>query len=250
MTSATIRSRPVPAGLRAPTLFLLNRSGKAVWWFVPVNLVMYLAVVVPRMTSRGESAGYSIWETFASAGPVGILLAMGAMSGLFLPALLAQGLTRRRFAEASALALAVGSVVCALFVGLGFVVEAWVYSLAGWTGQPIQARVLEAPWKAPALLLGYAARYLLFGLTGMFASWSFLRYGRWVGIALLPATVGLPTALAWALLAVRPGAGVDLLSGLVVTSPLGVTLALATGTILFLLTRELLSSLPLRPQAS
>lgn len=100
-----------------------------VWGLAAVGF----AVVMTAISRWGE-LDRSLWNEAVAGWQRWPLLAAGVMTAVtFAPMFIAHGVTRRRLASSSAIAMVVLSVLGGLFLGAGYVAERWVFRAQGWT---------------------------------------------------------------------------------------------------------------------
>lgn len=252
MMTASIDQAP-PAGsvrptdLIAPARWLLGRQLAITRWFIGLVAFVMFALAQPLIARFGGELGFSLWENFAANGPGWFLLAMGATAASqYLPVLVAQGVTRGRFAVAAALALAAGAVVLGVMVALGFMVEAWLYARSGWEYNLLQGHLFDSYSQLPIVVAEYAVRFLLFGVVGLLIGYGYYRVGGWWGTLLLLFTLIVPLAFGIILLSQEVTAfnsGWQVL-GEVTATGLGLTLLYTL--VLVVVARALLATVPIR----
>ncbi len=251
MTSPIVSSRSLrsaPASNLVPTaLWLLNRQLDIVWWFLGLVVVVF-AVSLPAIGRAGEPLPLSIWEAFAGNGPGWFLMAMGATAvSTYLPTVVAHGVTRRRFALSTTLALAACAAVLAVVVVIGYQYETAVYRRVSWDHVLLGSHMFGSTDQLHLVMAEYWVRYLLFGLVGVLSGYGFYRVGGWWGTALLPLTTLLPLAIGSRLL----GQGTEVLSvpewlAYMSATPSGALLTIGFMAVLFVVIRALLATVPLR----
>jgi hypothetical protein len=256
MTTTDARP-PAPARAASPVVrtgraFLRIQLHLALWlWGIVAAIWVVLTVVLSRVEGSAEGSaggsaggpGVSTWSS-VDQGPRWFLFAMALiMVTGYLPAHVANGMTRRSFTTALGVVLAVTSAGYAVLWTLGRAVERAVFEARGWPTGPQSSDVAAAD--GPLLLLGLASlvTFAVYAASGMLVGATYYRGGAWWGTLTLPLTVG-PVLLAELVVSggrlrdVLPGAwavdGVPLAAGL---GPL-LLLAAALGTAAHLVIRD------------
>lgn len=239
-----------PTDVLAPARWLLGKQLAITRWFIGLVAFVMFALAQPLIARAGGDLGFSLWENFAANGPGWFLLAMGATAVGYLPVLVAQGVTRRRFAEASAIALAAGALILGAMIAVGYFVEAWLYARSGWEYGLLQVHVFDDYRQVILVTAEYAVRYLQFGVVGLIVGTGYYRLGGWWGTLLLIFTLIVPLALGLVLLSQELTAfdfGWPML-GEVTATGLGLTLLYSVA--LAFIARALLATVPLRTKVS
>jgi len=236
-----------PTDVFAPARWLLARHLNIIKWFLGLVAFAMFALGQPLIARFGGELGFSLWENFAANGPGWFLLGMGAAAASqYLPVLVAQGVTRGRFAVATALALAAGAVVLGVVIALGFLVEGWLYARSGWEYELHQGHIFDSLTQVPLVVAEYSVRFLLFGVVGMLIGYGYYRLGGWWGTLLLLFTGVVPLAFGIILLNQQFGAfnfGWQVVGA---TTATGTGLALLYTGGLVVVARALLATLPIR----
>jgi hypothetical protein len=170
-------------------------------WAIAAAIAVVLTVVFDR---TGTIEG-STWEN-VDQGPRWFLFAMALiMVTGYLPAHVANGMTRRSFTAALGAAMAVTSAGYAVLWTLGYAVERLVFAARGWPTDLGSAHLADGG------LLGLGleglALFVIYAASGMLVGATYYRGGGWWGTLTLPLTVG-PALLAEALLSGSRLAGV------------------------------------------
>ncbi len=198
MTTTDARP-PAPAAspvVRTGRAFLRIQLHLALWlWGIVAAIWVVLTVILSR--ARGPAGGPegSTWAT-VDQGPRWFLFAMALiMVTGYLPAHVANGMTRRSFSTALGVVMAVTSAGYAVLWTVGWVVERAVFGARGWPTGP-QSSDLAAP-DGPLLLLGLAGlvTVAIYAAGGTLVGATYYRGGAWWGTLTLPLTVG-PVLLA------------------------------------------------------
>lgn len=199
-------TRAQPAPLAAVTLWTLRRYTTILAWFAGIAALIVAAVMTPLLQVYQPDLRFSLWENFAAGGPSWFSLGLGAMAVQYLPTLVAQGVTRRRYVLAAGLALGVITLVTGVLVAAGYAAEARLFERVGLEPILRGEHVFEHTSQHLLVVAEAAVRSLLFGLTGLLIGLAYYRFGAWLGTALLLVTCVLPLSVGGSLLAQEVGA--------------------------------------------
>lgn len=202
--SVPLRARPAP--VTAVALWALRRYLTILAWFAGIAGLIVAAVMIPLLQHFQPALQFSIWENFAAGGPSWFSLALGVMAMQYLPTLVAQGVTRRRYVLAAGLALAVVALLAGVLVAAGYAVESRLYETVGMEATLRGDHAFASTNQYLLVIAESAVRALLFGLTGLLIGLSYYRFGGWLGLALLVVTCALPLSVGGSLLALEPAA--------------------------------------------
>jgi hypothetical protein len=215
-------------------------------WFMAIVAVAFL-LVPPFVNALGGRLETSIWEMFATNGPGWFSLAMGAtLVANYLTVVVAQGVTRGRFVLASALAIVVFACLLAVFVWLGYLLEAAYFRQFAWTHALLGDHLFTDASQALLVIAEYAARHALFALVGLIVGYGYYRVGGVWGTFLLPFTLVVPMAAGVAILGLPGMTALLTFGGIVGATPAGVGLSVPYFALLVLVGRYLLSTVPIR----
>lgn len=184
----------VPAPVGAVGVWLLRRCLTIFAWFLGIATLVTLVLVPPMIQHFQADITGSVWAYFARSGPSWFVFSLGISVSQYLPVLIAQGVTRRRFVEGAALALAGTALLVGVLVVVGYVVEARLFSAYGVEAATLGS-IFGAGNQPVFVVVESCLRSLLFGLTGVLVGITYYRVGGWLGTALLPFTCIAPLAL-------------------------------------------------------
>lgn len=215
-----------PAPLAAVASWILRRYLIVFAWFAGLATLVVIVLVPPMLQRYEPDVQFSVWETFAASGPSWFMFALGAVAAQYLPVLVAQGVTRRRFIWATGMALAATALLVAASVVLGFVVEGHQYQRLGLNTALRHAHAYTAGDQYGLVMAESLAKSLLFGFTGLLVGLAFYRFGAGVGTALLVVTAALPLGVGSLLLSQQLGATPLAWTGVSPATSVGVLLLL------------------------
>lgn len=235
-----------PAGVVAPARWLFGRLVSIGKWFVAIALLSFL-LVPPLINAFGGSLALSIWEMFATNGPGWFSLAMGAtLVANYLTVIVAQGVTRGRFALASTLAIAAFAMLLALFVWLGYGLESIYFQRFQWPHALLGEHLFTDVSQGLLVIAEYTVRHILFALVGMIVGYGYYRVGGVWGTFLLPVTLVLPLAIGVIILGLPGLTAVFTLGGISGARPTGVGLLVPYFVVLVAMGRYLLMTVPMK----
>jgi hypothetical protein len=215
-------------------------------WFIAIAAVGFL-LVPPLVNAFGGHLEISIWEMFATNGPGWFALAMGAtLVANYLTVVVAQGVTRGRFALASALAIVVFAVLLAVFVWLGYVLETTYFRQFEWTHALLGEHLFTDVSQALLVTVEYTARHILFAFVGLIVGYGYYRVGGVWGTILLPLTMVVPLAAGILLLGLPGMIALFTFGGIVGATPTGIGLLVPYFVVLLVVGRYLLTTVPIR----
>ncbi|WP_182112275.1 MULTISPECIES: hypothetical protein [unclassified Actinotalea] len=172
-TVALSRSRSGSRVLRASAQLLRRHAVAWAWYWV---LLAAVVVVMARTPLRVEVDAAGMWSTVDSAPRWFAFAMLLSLVPSGLAAHVANGLTRRAFADV----LVAVAVVTALAGGVAWAVGAAVEAaVTDTTGRPVLPLILEA-----------AAHLAAYGAAGTLVGAVYYRAGAWWGTLTLPLTVG------------------------------------------------------------
>ena len=239
-------SQTVPAGVIAPARWLFGRLVNIGKWFVAIVLLSFLLVPV-LVNAFGGSLQLSIWEMFATNGPGWFSLAMGAtLVANYLTVMVAQGVTRGRFALAAALAIAAFAVLLALFVWLGYGLESFYFQRFQWQHDLLGEHLFSELSQGLLVTVEYSLRHVLFALVGMIVGYGYYRFGGVWGTFLLPFTLVVPLAIGITILGLPGLTVVFTFGGISGVTPVGAGLVVAYFVVLLSVCRYLLMTLAIK----
>ncbi|HET8986680.1 MAG TPA: hypothetical protein VFN03_13070 [Trueperaceae bacterium] len=246
----TISARPTASASAARLVttarWLFGRLVNIGKWFVAIAAVGFV-LVPPLVNAFGGRLEISIWEMFATNGPGWFSLAMGAtLVANYLTVVVAQGVTRGRYALASALAIVVFAALLAVFVWLGYVLEATYFRQFEWTHALLGEHLFTNVSQVLQVTVEYAARHTLFAFVGLIVGYGYYRVGGVWGTILLPLTLVLPLAAGIVILGLPGMTALLTFGGIVGATPTGALLLLPYFVLLIIAGRYLLSTVPIR----
>ncbi len=211
------------------------------------GIVALVAVVLTVVFDRVDRVEASTWETL-DQGPRWFLFAMSiALVVGYLPAHVANGMTRRSFTVALAATAAVTTVGYAGVTTLGYVVERAVFGARGWPTDPRGEHLFTSTDQLGAVAVENVVALAVYAASGMLVGASYYRAGAWWGTLALPLTVG-PVLVAesvlrtgWVGTALEPLTG-----GAGLPAWLGVLLCLLLAAALVTATHATLRAAPVR----
>jgi hypothetical protein len=180
---------------------LLLRRGAALASFFAVSAVVLVAGLVAILAATG-SVDRSGWTTLTTSAVKYWMLVLGILIGTaYLRPMVAHGVTRRHFMAGAGLFIAAETVAFAVFGVLGYAVERAIYDAAGWLPGLDEPYPVNSPADAARRFGMMLALYLSYALVGWLISVNYLRYGGWLGTALVAPAI-LPAAVPEVLFAV------------------------------------------------
>lgn len=224
-----------PAPLAAVATWMLRRYLTIFAWFAGLATLVVIVLVPPMLQRYEPDIEFSVWEMFAASSPSWFIFALGAVAAQYLPVLVAQGVTRRRFLWATATALAATALLVAAAVVLGFVLEGIQFERLGLNTALRQAHAYTTGDQYGLVAAEALVRSLLFAFTGLLVGLAFYRFGAGVGTALLLVTAALPLGVGGLLLSVPLGPTPLVWTGFGPATTLGVLLLLGFDVALLLI---------------
>lgn len=168
-----------------PVTRILVRHGFA-WmgWFWPIVAVVFL--VIGFFTQRAGDLDHSVWA-FAGSAPKWALFALGIVfATMYLPFLVAHGITRRTVAAAAAAGGAVLALVAAGVMQLGYLVERAVFAALDRTHAIETPHLFRTPTQVHLVLAEYTLVFAAFLLSGWLVGIGYYRFGGIRGTLFLP----------------------------------------------------------------
>jgi hypothetical protein len=219
---------------------LLGEMGKLTRWFWPAAGLIAVGVAV--VISAVSTVTSSIWENVAQW-PCWWLFAMAtALVYSQLPMLVLQGVTRRAALRALAVSAGLISLIWAVFMVCGQVVERFAYGRLGWPDTMTSPHLFAGGYDVVPMLAEYWLLFLAYLAAGSLIGGLYYRFGAVGGTLLLPLGL-LPVAAMEGLLATGwYGAGLQ--EGLSISRP--APLVLAVGAVVIMLLAGLATCLVLR----
>lgn len=234
------------AGALPTARWLFGRLVNIGKWFVAIVLVAFI-LVPPLINALGGRLELSVWEMFATNGPGWFSLAMGAtLVANYLTVVVAQGVTRGRFALASALAIALFAALLAVVVWFGYALESFYFDRFQWPYALVGEHLFTAVPQGFLVIVEYAVRHILFALVGMVIGYGYYRVGGVWGTILLPLTLVVPLAAGIVILGLPGFTALLSFGGISGATPSGTLLALPYFVVLLVVCRYLLSTVPIR----
>jgi hypothetical protein len=153
------------------------------WVLFAVGVVVLCGVVALVTTVR-----ISAWEQAAQiprwfAGGTGVYLTY-----FHLPLYVAHGFTRREFATQVPVVIAAFGAVLAALMTIGYVIETFVYRVAGWSQALTRAHLFDSPDQVHVVFAEFWLVFLVWTVGGALLGAGFYRNG---GLGLLLIPVGL-----------------------------------------------------------
>lgn len=190
MSSTATPSRPRVRRLRGlwPAYYGVLFGNGWYAWFWGAMIVVYGGIAIG--ISLWGSTDVSLWETSTNS-TKGTMTAMGIMSvPVFLPVMVAAGVTRRTFVVAATAALASLAAISSLLICLGFIIERRIY----------EAYAIPEAFSTNHLYTDASQLHLIFveslliqiayAVSGMLVGLCFYRFGPIPGVLLI-----LPSAI-------------------------------------------------------
>lgn len=237
---------PTPAPIGPVTSWLSRRVLVGLAWFLG-SLAVVLFVLYPTLQATVDQV-VSLWELTADNAPMWFLLAMGIqVVGADLGPMVAAGVTRARFASASALVLLGAAVLLAFVAPAGYALEGWYARSFGWEPTLRFGHLFHSSAQ-PLLVMGeYLLMGLVFAYSGLLAGITYYRFRPLFATPLLLLTVIAPIGLAGELVGTSDNGLVDLSS-----LALGIRwlLLLVLVVVLFALVRWLMPRTRLKPKST
>lgn len=228
------------------TSWLFGRLFNIGKWFIGIVTILFV-IVPPLINALGGRLELSIWEQFSTNGPGWFALAMGAtVVSNYLTVVVAQGVTRARFAIAAGLAVASLSLLLALFIWCGYLLEYGYFQLFQWQHALVGQHLFTDVWQGHLVVAEYAVRNTLFALVGMIIGYGYYRVGGMWGTALLPLTLAVPLAAGLTILGLPGLTAVLTFGGVTGMTPMGAVTVLPYLALLLLIARFLLTTLPIK----
>ncbi len=226
-TSTPVRVKPA-AGLRLTpaevvlTRRLLNEMWKVVRWFWPVALTLTFGtgLTIAAFTPVTQS----FWEN-AAQWPRWWLFAMGvALTATQLPMAVLHGVTRRAVIRSLLVSAALISMIWALFMVLGHVIEQFLFDRMDWQYALETPHLFHDGYDVLPIFVEFTLIFLGYQLSGALIGGLYYRFGAWRGTLLIP--VGLLPAAAMEALLSTGWFGAGLQDGLSVDRPSAIVLTL------------------------
>jgi hypothetical protein len=175
---------PASAGL---TRRILAESWKASVRLWPVAVIV--TVVVATVVAQFTPITVSIWE-YAGIWPRWFLFSVGVMaaSGYF-PLIVAHGVTRRDVLTAFGLSGLAVSLLWAVCMAAGMVIERALYSWLGWSHVVNSGYLVDGGSNAAGLFVQYGLLFFGYLTAGALISAAYYRFGWKGGTWLLPFTL-------------------------------------------------------------
>jgi hypothetical protein len=174
----------------ARALFSRGLMFYLIWW--AVLIVVITGILIAR--ARYFTVSTSTWHWMGNSPRIMFLVIGILLPTLFLPRWVSHGITRRAFALAGGLNMAVAAIAGGAIVATGYAVESVVYSAAGWEqalqGLPSQLFADSSAWHL--IFLHFTLTYSAYAITGWLIGTGYYRWGPWRGtLFLIPALLPL-----------------------------------------------------------
>jgi hypothetical protein len=169
----------------------------------------------------------------------------------YLAAYIAHGVTRRSFAQRTAVfSLSLAALVAALST-LGFVVEGWIYDRRGWDQAISDGHLFADADHLPTIFGTYFLVFLLWCAVGVLNAVAFYRHDGGWGLVTVPVSALVVTVSEASLDGTYPGFVVEVAGFLEdIATPVAVALSAAGIAVVAGLTWALLRDIPVRPRSS
>ncbi|MEV6282188.1 hypothetical protein [Kribbella sp. NPDC051770] len=162
------------------------------YWVVMIVGFLLVGIVI-QMFSNGND--HSIWD-YGTQSPKYFSLAIGITVGpAFFTLMISLGITRRMFSLAASTFLVGAAASTALLWVLVYQVEHVIYASQGWTQALANPHLFTKTSQAGLIFTEFFLLVLSHEVAGWLVGISFLRFGAWKGLLMLPVTL-LPAAAA------------------------------------------------------
>ncbi len=209
-TAPILRRRPSGPTRRAARALLPIASGQAIWW--------WLAPVVLSVVATGwrpawlDEVTVSLWQ-FVLYAPVVASFALGVvLVAVHLPLHVANGIDRRSFTRAAAVAAAPAIMASAAVAAIGFAVERAVLVTAVADPALVERHLFTATDQYGLVVVEMLVAIVTAWTAGWLVSVGYYRFGWWRGTLLL-VLVLLPTGVVQLALSTGRVLGTDLVLG-------------------------------------
>ncbi|GAA1585586.1 MULTISPECIES: hypothetical protein [Kribbella] len=167
-----------------------------VYWAVMVFALFFVGLLI-QLVSGGVTA--SAWD-YGTQSPKYFSMALGiTITPAYFALLVSQGITRRMFSVAAGIYLTGAAVATSVLWVLVYQVERGLYAWQGWPDKLTNAHLFGSPSQAGLIFAEYFLMILSHEVTGWLLGITFVRFGLWRGVLLLPLAL-LPAAAAELLL--------------------------------------------------
>lgn len=184
-------TRPGSVGATAQVVFFGNFVWLG-WLWLALLVLLPLALLVIGLA--GGELSESLWASAGLGWQRWVLFASGVITAAsFLRLAVTRGVTRRRLARASILAMAALSVVGMVVAAVGFAIERACFSANDWT--QVVTGVGRLEWsEIPRVIVEHGLLFSVYYLSGWLIGAAFVRSGNVVGIlsivpGLIPAAI-------------------------------------------------------------
>ena len=209
--SATVdnRTRPAEQAVAAATLprgvttgHRLRRILLAMWvgmrpMLVGYWIVMLVGFLIVGIGIKAATGGidHSTWD-YGTQSPKYFSMAVGiTVTPAYFALLISQGITRRMFSFASGIYLAGAAAGTSLLWVLMYQLERLLYAAQGWPDTMTNPHLFTSTTQAGLIFAEFFLLILSHEVTGWLLGITFVRFGAWRGIVLLPLAL-LPAAAA------------------------------------------------------
>ncbi|GLW05951.1 hypothetical protein Misp01_10810 [Microtetraspora sp. NBRC 13810] len=168
-----------PSRLLAANLFFMA----LVWGVFYVVVTLITVAIAVFGTLR-----FSAWESAIQVSRWFLLFVGVALIKEFMPLYIAHGQTRRQFGWHAAVTTCLYAPAAAALLTLGYLLEAGLYGLAGWSQALQEPHLYDAPTQVPLVFVTFLIESLVWITGGAFMMAGFY---RWRGGGLLTVPVGI-----------------------------------------------------------
>jgi hypothetical protein len=194
-------STPNPSASRSPAASVAGAlaqdlTGYAVFW-AAIVAVLVVAVATLESGFGTSTVDSSLWQAVGSLVRWVVLVGGVIVTRSYVPLYVAHGVSRRHVLRGTAPVLLGLTVVLGVATAVGFAVEGLIFGALGWEHRlPDESNrfLYDSPDQYGLIVVGTAAAYLGYLVTGAIAGSAFSRWGP-AGAFLLPVAV-LPVSVA------------------------------------------------------
>ncbi|ADB34866.1 hypothetical protein Kfla_5862 [Kribbella flavida DSM 17836] len=166
------------------------------YWLIMVLSFLGIGLII-QLASDGND--HSIWD-YGTQSPKYFSVAIGVtLAPAFFTLMVSLGITRRMFSLGASIFLVGAAAGTALLWVLVYQVEHLIYAWQGWTQTLANPHLFTETSQVGLIFTEFFLLVLSHEVAGWLVGITFLRFGAWKGLALLPLTV-LPAAAAELLL--------------------------------------------------
>ncbi|TDW15866.1 hypothetical protein [Kribbella kalugense] len=156
------------------------------YWVVMVVAFLLVGIVI-QLANGGVD--HSMWD-YGSASPTYFSMAVGIMiTPAYFALLVAQGITRRMISVAAGIYLTGAAIATALVWVVVYQIEHLLYSWQGWSETLSNPHLFTSTSQVGLIFAEFFLLILSHEATGWLLGISFVRFGFWRGVLLLPLAV-------------------------------------------------------------